>query len=253
MSMPHNFSDDPNSFPGPPSNSNNTTVILVVIAIICGTMMLICGGVIFGVVMTVRQAQRDFEITMGDVQFESISDPTWQGNDNPAAFQEYSKHVDSGNYAEAIENVDSRLASDPDNPFWHNNKAWLLATCPDDALRNGELAVEHGTKACLFTHYANPAYIDTLAAAYAEAGDFDSAVKWQKEAIRLDNGTFAVDFQKRLRLFEAGKPYREGVAPYKDPAVEPPVEAEFPDAAQPEATEPTTTDEATTQQDTEQP
>jgi tetratricopeptide (TPR) repeat protein len=208
MSMPHHFTDDPNSFPGPPTKSSNTTVILVAIAIICGTLMLICGGVIFGVVTSVRQAQQDFEITMGDEQ--------WNSPVNRSAFQEYSGFVAEGRYAEAIESVDEGLNSDPDNAFLHNNKAWLLATCPDDAVRDGELAVEHAIKACDLTDWKNFAYVDTAAAAYAESGDFELAVKWQEEAIQLGGGEYSQDFQKRLRLFKAGKPYREGVPPFKE-------------------------------------
>lgn len=240
MSMPHNFTDDPNSFPGPPTKSSNTTVILVAIAVICGTLMLICGGVIFGVVMSVRQAQQDFEITMGDEQ--------WNSSGNPSAFQEHSGLVAEGRYAEAIESVDEGLNVDPDNAFLHNNKAWLLATCPDDAVRDGKLAVEHATKACDLTDWNNFAYVDTAAAAYAESGDFELAVKWQEEAIQLGGGEYSQDFQKRLRLFKAGKPYREGVPPFQEmtedtTTQEQPAEAEVTDAPNNKPTETPTSEE----------
>jgi tetratricopeptide (TPR) repeat protein len=68
-----------------------------------------------------------------------------------------------------------------------NRRAWLRATCPDPAIRNGRLAVADGTKACQVTHWRNSDYIDTLAAAYAEANDFDSAVRYEDEAITLIN------------------------------------------------------------------
>lgn len=228
MSMSHNFTDDPNSFPGPPTNSSNTTMILVAIAIVCGTLMLICGGVIFGVVTTVRQAQQDFQVVMDDAQ--------WQAYPDQSTFQEYSGFVAEGRYSEAIESVDSGLELDPDNAFLHNNKAWLLATCPDDAVRDGELAVEHATQACELTSWSNYAYVDTVAAAYAEAGDFESAVKWQEEAIRLGSGALTPDFQRRLKLFKAGKPYREGVPPYQHMIDEQP--ADFPPGLQPAEPEP---------------
>ena len=215
MSMPHNFSDDPNSFPGP-SKSNNTTVILVAIAIVCGMLMLICGGVIFGVVMTVRQAQQEFQTIAGDAQ--------WDPYTNQAVFQEYSSLVADGRYAEALESLEAGLESNPDNAYLHNNKAWLLATCPDDAVRDGELAIEHATEACELTAWNNFAYVDTLAAAYAESGDFESAVKWQEEAIALAPDGYHSEFRKRLRLFKAGKAYREGVPPYQATQAAPAVE-----------------------------
>jgi tetratricopeptide (TPR) repeat protein len=196
-------------------------------------LMLICGGVIFGVVMSVRQAQQDF--VMDDTQ--------WNGPPNPSGFQEYARFVAEGRYPEAVESVDEELDLNPDNAFLHNNKAWILATCPDDAVRNGELAVEHATKACDLTDWSNFAYVDTAAAAHAEAGDFEAAVKWQEEAIRLGGGAYSQDFQKRLRLFKAGKPYREGVPPYKDAGEEPPAEAELPATADAEPTETQTTDD----------
>lgn len=208
MSMQHNFSDDQNQFPGPPRKSNNTAAILVTIAIVCGTLMLICGGVIFAIVTSVRKAQQQFDVVAGDVQ--------WEGYVDQSAFQDYSSFVAEGRYSKALERVDSGLELDPDNAFLHNNKAWLLATCPDDDVRDGELAVVHATKACELTNWNNFAYVDTIAAAYAESGDFESAIEWQERAIELASDAYLRDFQKRLRLFKAGKAYREGVPPAEE-------------------------------------
>ncbi|MEO8496583.1 MAG: hypothetical protein ABI614_16065, partial [Planctomycetota bacterium] len=202
------FRDDPNSFPGPPTNSSNTAVILVVIAVVCGMMMLICGGVIFGIVMTVRQAQQDIDVVMDE--------PQWQPKPDQTPYQKYKRLVAEGRYGEARDQLNSDLESNPNSAVFHNNKAWLLATCPDDTVRDGKLAVEHAARACELTAWNNFAYVDTLAAAYAESGDFESAVKWQEQAIRLGGGKYAEDLQKRLRLFKANKPYRQGVPPYKD-------------------------------------
>ena len=139
MSMPHNFSEDANPFPEPPRKSSNTATILVAITIIGGTMMLICGGIIFGLVMTVRETRQDIQVTVDGGNWDTVSEAS--------SFEEYSDLVSEGRYSEAIESIDSSLEFSPNNAFLLNNKAWLLATCPDETVRDGELAVELATKA----------------------------------------------------------------------------------------------------------
>jgi len=90
------------------------------------------------------------------------------------------------------------------------NFASLLAACPDAHVRNGEKAVEYATKACELSEWKTPAYLSTLAAAYAEAGHFDDAVKWQNEY--LVSNSSKDDWEKarqRLSLYEQKKPYHE--------------------------------------------
>ena len=99
---------------------------------------------------------------------------------------------------------------DPDNPEAHNNHALILAACPRAEVLDGRKAVESATRACDLTHWDQPACLDTLAAAYAEAGDFRSAVAWQTRAIeRLGGHGDPDDYRSRLELYQAGKPYLE--------------------------------------------
>jgi tetratricopeptide (TPR) repeat protein len=75
-------------------------------------------------------------------------------------------------------------------------------------LRDGKFAVEIALKACEFTEWKNPAYLDTIAAAYAELGDFDVAVKWQTKAIELlPNEKEKEEYRTRLKLYQEKKPY----------------------------------------------
>ena len=61
------------------------------------------------------------------------------------------------------------------------------------------------------TKWNNPGYLDTLACAYAEVGDFDQAIKWQEESLQYP--AFAKEWgenaRKQLQLFRQRKPYRE--------------------------------------------
>jgi WD40 repeat protein/tRNA A-37 threonylcarbamoyl transferase component Bud32 len=92
--------------------------------------------------------------------------------------------------------------------------AWLCATCPDPAVRDGRLAIDYATQACEQTAWEDPEYVATLAAAYAEARDFRAAVQWQEKAIGLLRqrnrpGAHLEDYESRLRLYQESKPYRE--------------------------------------------
>ena len=67
----------------------------------------------------------------------------------------------------------------------YNNLAWVLATCPKDNLRQGKRAVELAERACKLADWKDVASLGSLAAAYAECGEYKEAQKWQKKAIEL--------------------------------------------------------------------
>jgi tetratricopeptide (TPR) repeat protein len=93
-----------------------------------------------------------------------------------------------------------------------NSLAWLRATCPETGTRDGKQAVKLAMKACELSNWTYWNYIDTLAAAYAEAGDFKHAVKYQKQVLEMvKKSTDYLELQRRLALYEERKPYREDV------------------------------------------
>jgi TPR repeat protein len=103
-----------------------------------------------------------------------------------------------------------RKAADTGYPFAQNQLAWMLAISTNESFRNGPMAVGYAEKAVAATHRTNAAFLDTLAAAHAETGDFDKAVATQNEAIALLKDTNSrQDYASRLRLYESKAPYRE--------------------------------------------
>lgn len=88
-----------------------------------------------------------------------------------------------GRHREAIEVYRRLIALHPKSAGTHNNLAWLLATTEDATLRDGPRAVFHAQQA--ISEADNPAWMDTLAAALAESGDFDAAVEVEDRAYAL--------------------------------------------------------------------
>lgn len=119
-----------------------------------------------------------------------------------------SAYEDKKEYQKAIEDFTRAAQIDPNLPHGFNNLAWLLATCPDAKLRDGKKAIEFAVKACQLTGYKDAIKLDTLAAAYAAAGQFDNAVKWQKNAVDTASKEDRADRAARLELYKAGKPYQ---------------------------------------------
>lgn len=95
------------------------------------------------------------------------------------------------------------------HPAILNEYAHFLGSCPADDRRDGKRAVELATKACEKTGNTNPQYLDTLAVALAEVGDFPQAMETQQRAISLADPSDQADFQSRLDLFRQSKPWRE--------------------------------------------
>ena len=118
-----------------------------------------------------------------------------------------------GRFDEAIENQRKAIQINPNSSGAPNNLAWILATSSKAEFRNGTQAVQLAERACELTHYDEPLFVGTLAAAYAEAGRFPEAVATAEKAEQLATtaGLTAVAVKNRqlLELYRAGKPYHE--------------------------------------------
>ena len=120
-------------------------------------------------------------------------------------------YEEKGHYDQAIADYTKAIELNPRDAYAYNNLAWLLATCSDSKYRNGAKALDLAQTAVEFDKsYAN---LDTLAAAYAEAGSFEEAIKTQKDAIALLNKDtdpkVLAEAKEHLERYKANRPWRE--------------------------------------------
>lgn len=94
----------------------------------------------------------------------------------------------------------------------YNNLAWVLSTSPLDGVRDGKRALEYGLKASQLTEYKEAHILSTLAAAYAENRDFESARKWSQKAVDIASGESheqLSQLQEELDTYKKDEPWRE--------------------------------------------
>jgi Tfp pilus assembly protein PilF len=110
-----------------------------------------------------------------------------------------------GQSDKAISDFNKAIEINPLDAEGYNNLAWLFATAKTPGFRNGKKAVDLALKACELTDWRNGEYVDTLAAGYARAGDFDNAVKWQEKALGYPKLARPSEFQQRLNYYREHK------------------------------------------------
>ena len=147
-----------------------------------------------------RQAIKRFSrsIELDDKNFAS-----WRGRSDA--------EISIGDHKAARVDLEKALELEPDDSGVLNNLAWLLATSPDEAIRDGKRAIELAKKACEETTWKQPHIISTLAAGYAETGDFAEARKYSKQAVESEGSSPEVktQLQGELASYESEKPWRE--------------------------------------------
>ena len=147
------------------------------------------------------KALRDYDQALGiDPRFA----PAYHNRANTMTVQ--------GEYPRALKDYAQAIQFDPEYASAYNGWAWILATCPQETLRDPKQALALAQKACTldnqeWSHYG------TLAAAWADQGDFKKAVKSQKKAIDMLPDTASKadreGCEERLKMFEDEKPWRD--------------------------------------------
>ncbi|MGI8966816.1 MAG: tetratricopeptide repeat protein [Limisphaerales bacterium] len=133
-------------------------------------------------------------------------------NDANALTCRGSDYFQSGHFDKAVRDHREAIRIDPKCDLAYNNLGWVRATCPSEDFRDGKEAVEAATKACELTNWQRWDWIDTLAAAHAEAGDFPKAIKFEKLAMSFKtiNAADRKQTERKLSLYESGQPNHEG-------------------------------------------
>ena len=117
-----------------------------------------------------------------------------------------------GLYAKAIADYEQALSINPGNKSACNNLAWVLATCPIKSLRGGQRAIELALKAVILSEEKDSYAIGTLAAAFAENGQFIEAIIYQEKALAMvatENDAKRLRlYQRQLQFYQNRKPWR---------------------------------------------
>ena len=118
-----------------------------------------------------------------------------------------------GQVQEAIAHYQKALEIQPDLAAARGSLAWVFATSPEASLRDGARAVELAQEALRVSGDSNPMLVATLAAAYAQAGQFPRAIETARRALEsatAQNRTaLAKRVQAQIALYQTGSPYRD--------------------------------------------
>jgi protein O-mannosyl-transferase len=119
-----------------------------------------------------------------------------------------------GEHRLALADYQSLIRLNPADPTGYIQTAWILTYSPEATIRNGKSAVEAATKACELAQWKDPHFVAILAGAYAEAGDFNQAVKYQRQALMMAGVTgsehdellhWLSRYEQHLPIHEPGK------------------------------------------------
>lgn len=126
-----------------------------------------------------------------------------------------------GKHAEAVKDFEQALELNADDDGLLNNLAWVLSTSTQEQVRDGKKSLEYAKRACELSEYKKSHILSTLAAAYAELGQWDDAVNWSSKSLAADDGSVAEQLKQELESYKQKKPWRESQEMKENPQPEP--------------------------------
>jgi tetratricopeptide (TPR) repeat protein len=130
---------------------------------------------------------------------------------SPAAPESYIQRgelaVERGDFNQAVRDLHRAVQLDPNEAEAYRSLAWLLATASNPRYRDAKQALELAKEAAALSPVPDPVLLDTLAASYASAGQFDMAVDTVRQAIAIAPTDFAVPLRARLLLYQRRQPF----------------------------------------------
>lgn len=117
-------------------------------------------------------------------------------------------YADLGYYKRALNDYQTAIERDPKLARAYQSAAWLLATCPDEKIRNPKTALAAARRAMELDPSGDHRYLDTLAAAQASAGHYDEAQKTIRRALEAAPVESAALYRGRLELYARGQSLR---------------------------------------------
>ncbi len=153
---------------------------------------------------SLHYGQMRYDLATEDFRKAIELDPaSWMAHYNLATVLEA-----EGKIEEAIKEYETTISRNPREPLAFNNLAWIKATSIKESLRDGKKAVELASKACELTEWKDAEFADTLAAACAEAGNWEKAIEIQEYALKLVPDSRKAAMEARLVLYQKKQPFR---------------------------------------------
>jgi Zn-dependent membrane protease YugP/tetratricopeptide (TPR) repeat protein len=159
----------------------------------------------------------DFDRAITDLNLALRFNP----NDAIALNNRGAAFLKKGEHASAVADLRQAMCLKPDFPNPYKHLAWIQATCPDSEFRDGLQAVANASRGLQLAQWKPVEWLATLAAAHAENGDFEEAVKWQTKCLDESPVSTQRDLQNALYLYQARQPLRDGILRHSVQAPQP--------------------------------